>query len=96
MAQRELDARDFDGSAWWPVLALAREVAQYKQTWQANLTAVKARGEDPRLSGSVKESFAHYAAAMKMLTTAVAVSFTGSVARRDRAARDLISQVDQG
>lgn len=89
---RNLDARDFDSSAWWPIVAIARVVAEYEATWRANLQAVKRRGEDPAESASVKESFAHYSAAQRVLGIAVEVSYVGPVGRRGRLLADLIQQ----
>lgn len=94
-AQRPLDARDFEGAAWWPLTAMARAVAEYEQTWRANLVAVKARGDDPHLCGSVKESFAHAAAARRMLVLAVNVAYTGPKARQGQAASELVQQHTQ-
>ncbi len=89
---RNLDARDFEGVAWWPIITMARKVAEYRARWRANLDACQAKGLDPRENGSVKESFAHFSAAQVMLSEAVAVSYTGPEGRRRTALDDLVQQ----
>jgi hypothetical protein len=58
---------------------LADMVAEYKVTWQKNLTALKARGEDPQESRSLLESFAHYTTAQRML-----IAYLDQVAPMDK------------
>ncbi|WP_432983107.1 hypothetical protein [Dactylosporangium sp. CA-233914] len=69
-------------------MGLAQHAAEYRRGWLRAEAAAKADGERLRDTGGGVQAFAHWAAAHRMLSTAVGIALPGTPDQRRAAVRE--------